>query len=914
MVLAALDRDPGRARAAHRDLETWFEVLRGMGEYGGLAVVDVDGRTRFCAGENGMEMGVPEVRALVERAAAERRPVLSDLHRHAPEAPLHLAAAAPVLNGPTVVAVVLLRIDPRRWLFRTVRTWPSASTTAEALLVRRDGDRALVLNERGPWGPPTPEPIPLSREEHPAVRAVLGAEGVLDGTDERGARVLALAAAVPDTSWRLVLQLDADEALAPLPRIRMWLLAGVLALVLAAAAAALAWRRAQAAALELARVGADAERVALARRIEHLTERARELVFLADENRRIVEANQRAVGSLGWSRDELVGRLLAELRDPSAPGDEVGAGEASALFETRFRRKDGSTLPVEVSSHSEEVEGRRYYHVVARDVSDRKAAEEALRASEARFRAAFEFASFGIALIAPDGTLAETNQALRRILGRSGEELRQLTFEGLHPPADRPSALAIVRQLREGGVASVELPRRLLRKDGSLAQVLVRARALRDDGGLGPLRFALVVVEDVTERKRLEAQLMLADRMASVGTLAAGVAHEINNPLAFILGNLEFALGELGTLGELGKGPIDPEILRALSEARDGSIRVREIVRDLRAFSHAEGGGGGEVLDVRTVLQRAIGLAHNEIRHRARIEVDVGEVPPVAGAERRLVQVFVNLLLNAAQAIPEGHAEENVVRASVGTARDGRAFVEISDTGAGIAPDIRGQIFDPFFTTKPVGVGTGLGLSICHGIVTSFGGEIQVESEPGKGAAFRVLLPGAIPPAARESPAASEAGERAPTAAPGASPRPAPAGPARNARVLVIDDDVLVGRAVSRMLASRHEVVTRSSAREALEELSRAPQGYDVVLCDLMMPQMTGMELHARLRELDPALADRTIFLTGGAFTPSARDFLDHVPNPRLEKPFDAEQLRDLVAGMLAQKVASAGVVSSGAA
>jgi PAS domain S-box-containing protein len=531
----------------------------------------------------------------------------------------------------------------------------------------------------------------------------------------------------------------------------------------------------------------------------------------------------------------------------------------------------------------------RYHHGVRRDRSERQEADEAARESEARFRAAFEFASLGIALVAPDGALADTNQALRRILGRTGEEVRGLTFEAMHDPADQPAALEMLRQLREGGVASAELPRRLRRKDGSVAQVLLRARALREEGGRGLLRFILVVVEDVTEKKRLEAQLLLADRMASVGTLAAGVAHEINNPLSFILPNLDFAIGSLVQSGVHG------EILHALSEARDGSLRVREIVHDLNAFARAES-SGVEVLDLRSVLQSAIGLAQNEIRHRARIEVDVGEVPPVAGTERRLVQVLVNLLLNAAQAIPEDRPQGNVVRVSVGTAPDGRACVEISDTGAGIDPEIRARIFDPFFTTKPVGVGTGLGLSVCHGIVTALGGEIQVESEPGKGSTFRVLLPPAPPRAGK--------GARAPRRPrPGAAAAEAtpPAVSARRGTILVVDDDVLVGRAIGRMLSPWHDVVTRSSAREALDELGRAPQGYDLLLCDLMMPEMTGMELHGRLRDLHPALAERTIFITGGAFTPSARDFLARVSNPRLEKPFDADGLRALVAEVLAK-------------
>jgi CheY-like chemotaxis protein len=240
----------------------------------------------------------------------------------------------------------------------------------------------------------------------------------------------------------------------------------------------------------------------------------------------------------------------------------------------------------------------------------------------------------------------------------------------------------------------------------------------------------------------------------------------------------------------------------------------------------------------------------------------------------------LNLLINAAQAIPEGEPALHVVRASIGMHPDGRVRVEVADDGAGIPPEVRARIFDPFFTTKPVGVGTGLGLSICHGIVAGLGGEIAVEGEPGKGTVFRVLLPAA--------PAAVEA-----------EPTPLPPVPLRRARVLVVDDEPLVRRAVQRILSPPHEVETRANGREALAALE-GEGGFDLVLCDLMMPEMSGMELHGLLAEREPALASRFVFLTGGAFTPGARDFLSRVPNARVEKPFEPAALRELVLRILA--------------
>ena len=246
-------------------------------------------------------------------------------------------------------------------------------------------------------------------------------------------------------------------------------------------------------------------------------------------------------------------------------------------------------------------------------------------------------------------------------------------------------------------------------------------------------------------------------------------------------------------------------------------------------------------------------------------------------SETRLGQVFLNLVVNAAQAIAEGRANDNAITVTTGVAPDGQVVVEIADTGCGMPPEVLARLFTPFFTTKPVGVGTGLGLSICQRIVTGFGGAITVTSEVGHGTTFRIVLPRAR----RE-----DTGERPATLADPV--------PRRRGRILVIDDEPMITKALGRTLAGDHAVTSVSSAGEAMALLATAPL-FDVILCDIMMPQMTGVELYDELRRRDPALADRIIFLTGGAFTSSTRAFLDSVPNQRVEKPFDPHHLRTLI-------------------
>jgi CheY-like chemotaxis protein len=270
-------------------------------------------------------------------------------------------------------------------------------------------------------------------------------------------------------------------------------------------------------------------------------------------------------------------------------------------------------------------------------------------------------------------------------------------------------------------------------------------------------------------------------------------------------------------------------------------------------------------------------MAWNEIRHRARLVKNYGKTPPVQASESRLGQVFLNLVVNAAQAIAEGDAENNEIRISTSVDPGGSVVIEIADTGPGMPPEVLVRLFTPFFTTKPMGVGTGLGLSICHRIVTGFGGSIDVKSEVGKGTAFRIALP----------PARAEVPEEAPSEPPGMGAR-------RRGRILVVDDEPTLARAIQRTLSAEHDVVALGSAEEALDRI-RAGERFDVILCDLMMPQMTGMDLHAELSRVAREQAGQMIFVTGGAFTPRARAFLDETPNQRIEKPFHPLHLRALI-------------------
>jgi PAS domain S-box-containing protein len=393
------------------------------------------------------------------------------------------------------------------------------------------------------------------------------------------------------------------------------------------------------------------------------------------------------------------------------------------------------------------------------------------------------------------------------------------------------------------------------------------------------------VMLDMSERKDLQARLMLSDRMASIGTLAAGVAHEINNPLTYVLANLhilgkraEKAIGLGDDAGDEARNSLcSSDTVQLLRETADGARRVRDIARDLKTFSRSS----DEVapVDVRQVLDSSVRMAINEIRHRARLERNYTETPLVLANSSRLGQVFLNLIVNAAQAIPEGAADENLITLATTTGADGHAEVIVSDTGSGVAAHLVERIFEPFVTMKPIGVGTGLGLYICRDIIHHLGGVIEVESKPGEGTAFKVRLPPA--------PADAKLGV-APTA-----PGPKREHKLPRARLLVIDDEPNIGRSFVRSLPE-HDVSVVDSGREGIRLLDRGER-FDLIFCDVMMPDLTGRDVYEQIAERHANMINRIVFMTGGAFTERASQFVERVNARRIDKPFDIATIRTVL-------------------
>jgi PAS domain S-box-containing protein len=587
----------------------------------------------------------------------------------------------------------------------------------------------------------------------------------------------------------------------------------------------------------------------------------------------ILAANPEALRILGLSYDAVTKRYAQDfesetIREDGAPCPAAEypvtrallSGEPQPPMTIGVRRPDGSVawavftaVPVFCPSKNA-VAG---VVVTFLDVTLHRRTEVALRQSEELLRSVLESAPNPIVTADLEGNLLFMNKvpaglALAQLLGRPA-------WEYVRAEDQEKAKACMARVAATGEPEDLEL---------------TASSGRRWVSRVGPRRNGTEIVGtttvawDVTREKELEARLAVADRMASIGTLAAGVAHEINNPLTYLLASLD-------TLERTDAGR-HPATAEGLAAALDGARRIRNVVSDLRSFSYVTE-GRPMLLDVQQLLESAIRMAHHEIRHRARVTRRFARTPGVMATDGRLGQVFLNLIVNAAQAIPEGDVAGNEIVVATGVDASGRVVVEITDTGAGIAPEIMQKIFDPFMTTKARGMGTGLGLYICRNVVTALGGELEVRSTPGAGSTFRVLLP------------AAQAG-----ATPSERP-PAEASPsvARRLRILVADDEAAIARMMKAFLDD-HDVALAHSGREAIDLLSA--REFDLVFCDLIMPDLTGMDVHEHVSAHTPGRESRIVFMTGGAFTERARRFLEDAPNQVLHKPFALDDVVRVVA------------------
>jgi PAS domain S-box-containing protein len=511
--------------------------------------------------------------------------------------------------------------------------------------------------------------------------------------------------------------------------------------------------------------------------------------------------------------------------------------------------------------------GRQRSGFFAIDVTEERAAREALRHQDETLRAMSTALPDLVLRVDDGGNVVDLLGAAWEVDGTDDRFWRGRPLErlvGSVPHLTREHVEQLVSLTRDRDPAPV----RLELGTGTSTRVLDWTAT-----SIPGQREWLLVGRDVTARSRAERQLAEVERMASLGTLAAGVGHEINNPLASVAWNLDVLLDGLGRLAEGRSSDLD-ELRSAAADARHAADRIKTIVRHLKRFTRLDPPTLHPV-DLAAAVNDAVAITANELQHRARLELRLGALPPVRGDADGLVQVFTNLLVNAAQAFDDSATtDRNLVRLTADVVGD-EVVVKVTDNGRGIPAENLSRVFDPFFTTREPGAGTGLGLSIALGLLQDAGGHLTVESTVGQGTTISVHLRPAEP---------------LPVPTPAAAPAPA----ATRLRLLVVDDEPQVLRALSRQLSTLHDVTTAAGADEACARIA-GDGPFDVVVCDLHMPARDGLDVLAWARVQQPDLAERFVFLTGGAFTPRSQAFVANRRNRVLEKPVDRDHLRRVI-------------------
>ena len=394
--------------------------------------------------------------------------------------------------------------------------------------------------------------------------------------------------------------------------------------------------------------------------------------------------------------------------------------------------------------------------------------------------------------------------------------------------------------------------------------------------------YVLLVVKDNTEQRELESQLAQSHLLASLGTLSAGVAHEINNPLAAVISNLRLMRTAVELAGAEMGPDVDGLIKAPLDDATQSADRIRTTVSNLLATTRASTDPDART-DPRSVIEMLLRVTENETRHRAEVIVDAESTPKVRADPLRLYQALLPIVLQATQAITEGDATKNRITVRIRNEDDrDMVRIDVEDTGPLLTEDQALRIFEPYHSTLADGRGSGLALSVCRRVVSALGGHIQAGPGPTQGAVFTVWLPAVHTDEPKRS-----ANQEQPTT------------PLPTLDILVVDDDAYVARALVRLLKD-HRAEVATEATTALERLKDAT--FDIVLCDLMMPDMSGMEFYRRLRTLRPELVDRVIFMTGGAFTDAATAFVTEAGRRYLTKPFDMATLRIAMADVLSDR------------
>lgn len=597
-----------------------------------------------------------------------------------------------------------------------------------------------------------------------------------------------------------------------------------------------------------------------------LIENAVDLIFTVDLEGKFLEVNESLLRDTGYTKSDIISTSFWEFIHPGDMEIALAAFERGRqgfphAFEIRGRKKDSTYAWYSfVSRPITDINGQtEFIHGIVRNITDRKAAEEALIESENKFRGMFETSRDFMFISSLHGDILDYNPASREFFGYTDEEVRQANITDVYAnPEERDAVLT--RLMEEGFVENYEIS--LKKKDNTVIDALVTATVHRDRQG-NVIGFQ-GTARDITKIKRMERQLLQAEKLSGLGTMISGVAHEINNPLTAIMGNAELMLMNAS---------INPNERKSLDVILHESERAARIVSGLLTFAR-EHTPERRMINVNDVILEAHRLREYSLRVSniaTRLSLS-DNLPPTFIDPYQLQQVFANIINNARDALMEKGGGTLLIRTSCS---DAKLHVEFTDDGPGIAPENIRKIFDPFFTTKDIGKGTGLGLSIAYGIIEEHDGKIEIDSQPGRGSTFTVELP------------VIDRAQSAVNTEP-----PAVTAVEKGKSVLIVDDEKEVLEFLSRALTqSGYAVETALAAEDAIVLMNRRP--FDAIVADIRMPGMGGREMHSYIIKNMPDAAEKIIFITGDILGDETQAFLKETGSMCIEKPFKMGELID---------------------
>ena len=718
-------------------------------DYKSVLLIDTSGNTRVAFPNSDTLIGDhlrPMLPGIIERGEV----VLTDLHKANLARFVHLDLIVPLIDrshkNNRIIGLLALRIDPQQILYPLLQSWPTSSKSAETLLLRKDGDEIVYLNElRHLKNTALILKKPASLENLPAAMAIRGITGTIDGIDYRNIPVVAAMNKVPGTPWYMVAKMDREEVLSSLnSQIRMIVIILILVILTSGSFLGLLIRN-QRVIYYRERYESEVSRLALIKHFDYILKFANDIILLVDKNLNIVEANDRALEFYQYSREEFLGMNLEEIIAPETLSQlslnvNIVDENESATFETVHKRKDNSTFPVELSTRVVLIDGSKYYQSIGRDITQRKNVENILRESEDRFRKIFEESPFSMLMTGKDFGIIKANLTFCNFIGYHEEELKSRTFKNFtHPDNISSDEISLLKLIaREIPVYHTE--KRYIRKDGSVIWGSTTVSLIRNNND--EVQFFLVMIEDINLRKKTETDLIAAKEKAEENdrlktAFLHNVSHEIRTPMNGIIG--------FSTLLN------DPDLKE--TERRQytdiiyqNSVQLLSIINDIVDIANVESGQAKINLSEFNLNSTLRNLHEQFVINGKENNVSITLETAMADKDStimtdqtKLVQILSNLMNNAIKFTSNGMVNFGYV------IKENFLEFYVYDTGIGILPEYHSRIFDRFFqvdnTVSRQYSGTGLGLSICKGYVELMGGEIRVDSKPGKGTRFSFTIP-----------------------------------------------------------------------------------------------------------------------------------------------------------------------------